>query len=217
MDDDVEKWRHGQQHFCHSPGCPLHVTSDSPNVRGSGQWACIDGVFYDMTPAPSFRHQDVAGGVYAQLRTKLRGKPCKPYVSLVDVLLLNEGRDDGKARNVVQPGVLIVCDRSKIGDKAMRGAPDWALEVLSPSTSRKDQVKKLDLYERAGVREYWLLHPIERVLTVYTRIDDGHYGRPQVLEAIGTTALSILPEVLIDWAEIFDDEASATEAHGPDA
>ena len=47
MDDDVEKWRHGQQHFCHSLGCPLHVTSDSPNVRGSGQWACIDGVFYD--------------------------------------------------------------------------------------------------------------------------------------------------------------------------
>ncbi len=182
-------------------------------VRGE----LIDGVFYDMTPAPSFRHQDVAGGVYAQLRTKLRGKACKPYISPVDVLLLNEGGGDGKARNVVQPDVLIVCDRSKVTDKAMRGPPDWALEVLSPSTSRKDQIKKLDLYERAGVREYWLLHPIERVLTIYTRIDDGRYGRPQVLEAIGSTALGILTEVLIDWAEIFDDEAPAPDERSTDA
>ena len=182
-------------------------------VRGE----LIDGVFYDMTPAPSFRHQDVAGGVIEQLRRQLRGKSCKPYISPVDVLLLNEGRDDGKARNVVQPDVLIVCDRSKVTDKAMRGAPDWALEVLSPSTSRKDQIKKLDLYERAGVREYWLLHPIERVLTIYTRIADGRYGRPQVLEAIGSTALAILPEVLVDWAEIFDDEATEADDAAPGA
>ena len=88
-------------------------------VRGE----LIDGVFYDMTPAPSFRHQDVAGGVIEQLRRQLRGKSCKPYISPVDVLLLNEGRDDGKARNVVQPDVLIVCDRSKVTDNVTNTDP----------------------------------------------------------------------------------------------
>ncbi len=83
--------------------------------------------------------------------------------------------------------------------------------MLSPSTSRKYQIKKLYLYERAGVREYWLLHPAERVLTVYTLVEDGRYGRPQVVEAIGSTALSILPEVMIDWAEIYEDDASTPD------
>lgn len=190
----------------------LHTYADyltwGEEVRGE----LIDGLFYDMTPAPTPQHQDTVLGVSTQLRDQLRGKPCKVYIAPLDVLLLNDGREDASSRNVVQPDVLIVCDRSKVGEKALRGAPDWVLEVLSPGTSRKDQINKLDLYERAGVREYWLLHPIERVLTVYTRADDGRYGRARVLEAIGTTSLSILPKVVIDWAEIYEDDTPTAAA-----
>jgi Uma2 family endonuclease len=79
----------------------------------------------------------------------------------------------------------------------MRGPPDWIAEVLSPTTARHDQVVKIPVYERAGVLEVWLVHPIERTLTVY-RLENGRYGSPNVLELKGRTAIGALPGVSID-------------------
>jgi Uma2 family endonuclease len=163
-------------------------------VRGE----LIDGVFYDMSPAPSIRHQRVAGSLYEQLCRQLRGKPCTPLIAPVDVLL------------PVQPDVLIVCDPAKLTEANVRGAPDFIVEVLSPATARKDQVDKLALYEAAGVREFWLLHPIDRVLMIYTQeanaqeSESPRYTRPRVLAAEGAVALAILPEVAIDCDELFE-------------
>ena len=83
----------------------------------------------------------------------------------------------------------------------MRGAPDWIIEVLSPATAAHDQVRKRDLYERAGVHEYWLVHPTDRIVTVY-RLEDGRYGRPDIAELAGETAPQAVPGVVIDWARV---------------
>jgi Uma2 family endonuclease len=81
------------------------------------------------------------------------------------------------------------------------GAPDWVAEVLSPSTANHDQITKRAAYERAGVRELWLIHPIRRTLTIY-RLEAGHYGPATILEMKGQTPLTAVPGVSIDWSEV---------------
>ena len=81
----------------------------------------------------------------------------------------------------------------------MRGAPDWTIEIISSSTAAHDQVVKRSLYERHGVREFWLVHPIDKVLTVY-RLESGAYGKPHVQELTGESRCVAVPEVVIDWA-----------------
>lgn len=95
----------------------------------------------------------------------------------------------------------MVCDPNKLDRRGVRGAPDWVVEVLSPSTAGHDQIRKLKLYERHGVREYWLIHPVDRVLTVY-RLIDGEYGKPELYELQGETAVSVLPEIVIQWDDL---------------
>ena len=126
----------------------------------------IDGVIYYMS-APTIAHQNIAGYVYAKLFHHITGKggSCMPVISPVDVEL---DRDD-KTR--VQPDVLIVCDRSKVINRCVYGAPDFVLEVLSPSTRKKDMIIKLNKYLNAGVREYWMIDPDKKKLFVY-RLED---------------------------------------------
>jgi Uma2 family endonuclease len=83
----------------------------------------------------------------------------------------------------------------------VRGAPDWVLEVLSPATAGHDQVLKRRIYEQAGVKEYWMVHPADRVLTVY-RLENGAYGKPDTQLLEGTTAVGVLPGVVVAWDEL---------------
>ena len=122
----------------------------------------IDGVFYDMA-APTTVHQAIAGFLYKYLLDFVleHEGPCMPFISPVDVQL---DQDD---RTVVQPDVLIVCDRSRYRNGRVFGAPDFLVEVLSPSTRKKDMQLKLYKYANAGVREYWIIDPDKRVIVVY--------------------------------------------------
>lgn len=128
----------------------------------------IDGVFYDMG-APASPHQLIGGSVYSQLaafRNANKG-PCLPMMSPVDVQL------DRDNRTVVQPDVLVVCDRSKITYQGIYGAPDFIVEVLSPSTRKKDMTLKLAKYIEAGVREYWQIDPRTRQIVVHDLENGG--------------------------------------------
>jgi Uma2 family endonuclease len=109
--------------------------------------------------------------------------------------------EDDQIDTVVQPDLLIVCEPQKLDGRGIRGAPDWIAEVLSPSTARHDQFVKVPAYERAGVREVWLIHPIDLTLSLY-RLEAGRYGRPTVLELKGQTQLNAVPCVTIDWDEV---------------
>lgn len=94
-----------------------------------------------------------------------------------------------------------MCDDNKLDRRGIRGAPDWVLEELSPATASHDQIIKRDLYERYGVREYWLVHPADRVLTIYL-LDDKQFSRSKIVELSGATAISVLDNVVIQWDEL---------------
>lgn len=122
----------------------------------------IDGVFYDMA-TPHTIHQGLTGALYSRLLTfvgKKKGK-CMPMISPVSVQL---DRDD---KTMVEPDVIIVCDRDKFRKGVVYGAPDFVAEVLSPSTRKKDLTLKLHKYADAGVREYWIIDPRDRKVVVY--------------------------------------------------
>lgn len=123
----------------------------------------IDGVFYDMS-APTFNHQRVIGEIHRQIANFIleNKRQCIPMMSPVDVRL------DCDDKTMVQPDVLILCDKTKIRKWGIMGAPDFVLEVLSPSTKSKDCIKKLEKYREAGVKEYWILDPYKRKLVVYS-------------------------------------------------
>ncbi|MCI8899847.1 MAG: helix-turn-helix domain-containing protein [Lachnospiraceae bacterium] len=122
----------------------------------------IDGVIYDVA-APMFDHQKIAGEIYRQIANYImdNGGKCEAGISPIDVQL---DRDD---KTMVQPDVLILCDGEKLLKGRVFGAPDFVLEVVSPSTKRRDYFKKLMKYENAGVREYWILDPYKRQLVVF--------------------------------------------------
>lgn len=122
----------------------------------------IDGDIYEMAP-PTFIHQKIAGEVYRQIANYIMDQDgaCEVAIAPVDVQL------DCDDKTMVQPDILILCQVEKIVKGRVFGAPDFVLEVISPSTRRKDMFKKLAKYENAGVREYWMLDPYKERLIVF--------------------------------------------------
>jgi Uma2 family endonuclease len=159
----------------------------------------INGIAYVREPpGPSRVHQEIVCELHRQVANALEGKSSRAYVAPFDVRLPKSGEADGEVDTVVQPDVLIVCDRRKLDERGMRGAPDWVAEVLSPTTASHDQIIKLAAYEIAGVPEVWLIHPTDRTLTIY-RLETGRYGRAAVLELKGQTPITSVSGVTIDW------------------
>ena len=160
----------------------------------------IDGVIYDMS-APTFTHQDLAFELAVFLRNYIKDKKgkCKTYVSPIDVQL---DRDD---KTMVQPDVIVVCDRDKIMNRCLYGAPDFVVEILSPSTSKKDSTIKLKKYKHAGVREYWMVDPDKKKVVVY---DWNKSDIPAVFGFDAKVSVGIFDgECVIDFAEIFEEIA----------
>lgn len=110
---------------------------------------------------------------------------------------------DEEIRTVVQPDLVVLCDMSKLDERGCRGAPDMVVEILSPSTSAKDQRQKLALYERHGVREYWIVDSEDRLVRIYRLGDGRRYWRDSVYPAGAGIAVGILPDLVIDTAAVF--------------
>jgi Uma2 family endonuclease len=141
-------------------------------------WELAEGERYELiygkafamfTPnamsAPGARHQEILGEIFAQFHAYLKGKPCKVYPAPYDVRLFY--REDESDDTVVQPDIVVICDEKKRGPEGCRGAPDLIIEVLSPSNTAIEMERKLKLYQDAGVREYWIVDPENKGLTVY--------------------------------------------------
>ena len=162
----------------------------------------INGTAYAREPSGhSPSHQATVGELGRQAANALEGKPCRVFFVPLDIRLPKSNEADDQVDTVVQPDVFIVCDLQKFDERGVRGAPDWIAEVLSPATARHDQIVKIPAYERAGVREVWLIDPIDRTLTLY-RLEEGRYGRATRLELKGRTPLTAVPGVTIDWDEV---------------
>ena len=176
-----------------------HTYADYLRWSGIQRAELVNGTAYVREPpAPSLLHQEVVREMLFQLRGALDGKSWSIQVAPLDVRLPRADEPDEDVDTVVQPDVLIVCDRTKFDERGMRGAPDWVAEVLSPSTASHDHTVKLPAYERAGVREVWLVDPRNRTLMIY-RLEGNRYGRPAILELKGQTFLSAIPGLHVDW------------------
>ena len=134
----------------------------------------IDGVFYDMA-TPTLIHQDIAGEIFVQFKIFVakNGGSCKPYISPVDVQL---DRDD---KTMVQPDVIVMCNRDQITKARIVGAPSLVIEVMSPSSRYMDTVRKLRKYQSAGVEEYWVIFPEEQKVQVYL-FGQWAEGKPEI-------------------------------------
>jgi len=167
------------------------------------RWELIDGEAYDMSPGPEVQHQRIVVRLSTRFAVHLEGKPCQVFVAPLDVRpLATSDMSDDDVNTVVQPDLIIVCDKKKLEKRGVVGAPDLVVEILSPFTARKDISKKFDLYELAGVREYWVVFPNEQFIQVY-RLVNGVYGRHQIVEPGDVLEVPWLDDFKLDVAAVF--------------
>jgi len=180
------------------------------------RWELINGEAYDMSPAPSSNHQRISIRISSSINTWLKGKKCEIFSAPFDVLLpIFPVKDENKINTVVQPDISVICDPSKIIKKGCLGAPDLIIEILSPSTSKKDLNEKFQLYEKHGVKEYWIVDPGNKFIQVFHmqnegkdsgKYDDGNLVPPaDWREDKNTVAESVVLEGFqVDIQELFD-------------
>lgn len=163
----------------------------------------IDGVVYDMTPAPSRQHQELAMELSGILWSFFKDHPCKVFPAPFDVRLPSPGEDDDRTDTVVQPDIVVVCDARKLDDRGCRGAPDLAVEIVSPESAARDMKEKLALYEKRGVKEYWVVHPDAKIVMVFYRVKKNTYGKPLVFGADDIIRSKIFRDLKIKGSRLF--------------
>ena len=127
----------------------------------------VDGDAVMMAP-PSRIHQEILTALLLQIGEYLKGKRCKVYPAPFAVRIFEESGDSPyDVDTLVEPDISVICDKNKLDEKGCNGAPDWIIEVVSPSTQQIDYGVKLFKYRTAGVREYWIVNPVTRVSNVF--------------------------------------------------
>ena len=175
------------------------------------RWELIDGIAYDISPAPARRHQGILVYMTQAFANHFSEKPCNVYVAPFDVVFPADQDQQDTIDTVVQPDLVVVCDTAKLTPQGCTGTPDFVLEILSPATAFKDMEDKLHLYQRQGVREYWIVNPANDTLLVYTSAPatEGDapstvYRKPVLHTPGDLVAPRIFPDLEIDLTRIFD-------------
>ena len=162
----------------------------------------IRGTVFRQAAAPRLIHQRISGKIFHHLYTFLQGKSCEVFSATFDVRLPVSSREPDKVNTVVQPDLCVVCDPEKLDELDCVGAPDLIVEILSPGNNKKELQLKYEVYEASGVKEYWVIHPDERTLLIYT-LNAGKY-QPSRLYTMGDRVKSqALPGFELDLDEVF--------------
>ena len=167
------------------------------------RWELIDGQAWSMSPAPMTRHQRLSRHLFTRLVEFLEGKPCEAFDAPFDVLLPAGDEADDEVDTIVQPDILVICDKAKITEAGARGAPDFIVEILSPSTAKKDLSDKFSLYERHRVREYWAVDPDAQVVHAWDLRGDGRFGRERLHRRGESIESSSLEGFSLDTGPLF--------------
>jgi Uma2 family endonuclease len=174
------------------------------------RWEIIDGVAYPwngihaMSPGPGASHQRISRELTRIIGTHLLGKQCELFAAPFDVRLADAASvSDNYVETVVQPDLLVVCDKSKLNERGCSGAPDLIVEISSPATAKNDLKRKFDLYQRHQVKEYWIIHPAEQTVFVYKLGNDGLYGAPERYAGDEKVAVPLLGDLVIDLESVF--------------
>lgn len=164
----------------------------------------IEGAPVMMSP-PSRVHQEISGELFRQIANYLEGKKCRVYAAPFAVRLFEKPGDAASSVDtVVEPDISVVCDRDKLDDKGCKGAPDLVIDILSPSSIRNDRLTKFNLYQRAGVREYWIVNPAEKSIQVFV-LDGGHYAAAALGSGSDVLKVNVLDGCYIDLARVFEE------------
>lgn len=167
------------------------------------RWEIIDGVPYMMT-APTWQHQGISVELTTQFNTYLRDKPCRVFAAPFDLCIPEFDESDEEISNLVaQPDIVVVCDENKLRKTGYFGAPALVIEIASPSTSKKDRLLKFNKYEKAGVKEYWIVEPDGKFVSVFTLQENNRYGRPENYTDKDKLKVSVFPDLEIDLGMVF--------------
>jgi Uma2 family endonuclease len=158
------------------------------------EYEVIDGQMYNMSPSPNTRHQSVSMELSTEFNMYFRNKACR-VLAEIDVCL-SDDQDFAKVTEWVKPDILIVCDKNKIHENRIVGAPDLIVEILSKSTAKIDRMVKFNRYQRAGVKEYWIVDPLHEIIDVYVLENEqykyeGTYASDEVIQVTLFEDLSI--------------------------
>lgn len=166
-----------------------------------------DGFIRDLTPSPLRIHQEISINIVFQLAVFFEHKTCKIYFAPFDVRLPNEPdkTNDHQVFTVVQPDISIICDLKKLDDKGCIGAPDFIAEIISPSSAKHDIEEKFRLYEKHGVREYWIVFPESKSVHVFLLDGNGKYQLVGMFAEDSLVNVNIFENLVIDLKEVFKD------------
>jgi Uma2 family endonuclease len=162
------------------------------------RYELVDGAAYAMS-SPNDAHQAISGELLRQIANYLHGKPCKVRSAPYDVRLFYQ--EDETDKTVVQPDISVICEAKKLGPEGCRGAPDLVVEILSPSNTGEECVRKFNLYLQAGVREYWIVSPESKTVQV-NLLEDGAY-RGLTYKADAVLPVHVLKDLSITLGDLF--------------
>ena len=169
----------------------------------------VDGVIYDMSPSPGYQHGIINGNIYAVIRQGLKDSLCLVSIENLDFKYHPEENDD-----YLCPDIMVICDRKHLKGGSYSGIPKFIAETLSPTTAKRDKKEKKDIYEKAGVEEYWIVFPEGKSVEIYY-LEDGKYVMEQfyILEddseleeynADTQICLRAFPNIKMTLSEIFE-------------
>lgn len=164
------------------------------------RYELIDGVLYEMS-SPLTIHQRIVGELYVQLYNYLSGKKCKVFIAPLDVCLSGV-RNTKKEYNVVQPDVMVVCDENKITENCIKGAPDLIIEVASSGTRKHDILRKFNLYQMYGVKEYWIVDAETETILQYILNEKNIYTLPKTYDIIDNIKVDVLNNCTISLKKL---------------
>ena len=160
----------------------------------------LKGKIFQMG-APSLTHQAVSMNFSRLLSNYFYKTPCKLFAAPFDVRLAKKGEKDNEVYTVVQPDLCVVCDADKLDERGCWGAPDLIIEILSPGNSKKELKNKYELYQEAGVREYWLVHPQDEYVIINVLENNLYRTLPPFVDKEVTSV--IFPDLSLQTEDIF--------------
>lgn len=167
----------------------------------------IKGKIVKMSPAPSLGHQEIVGNIHGLIWNYLRKQKCQVFIAPFDVRLpINGERKDKEIYTVVQPDICIICDPNKLDTRGCLGAPDLIIEVLSPHNAARDVREKYEIYQEAGVKEYWIVYPVESLINVFLLNSKGVFELDKIYTNQDKLSSSILPDYELDLSEVFENK-----------
>ncbi len=177
-----------------------YTYEDYMNTPEEERIEIIDGKVYNMAP-PNRVHQEISSFLTLKIGMYLQGKTCKLYAAPFGVFL-GEEHQSLKERHCVEPDISIICDKTKLIEQGCLGSPDFIIEIVSKSTGSHDYIRKLHLYNKFGVKEYWIVNPLNKSVSVYVQGDNGEFGIPVYCTFNDVVRGTVLESFSIDFSGV---------------